>query len=40
MSFLGMGAAFWGIIAGVLAHALQNFRWKRALMAPLAQQQS
>lgn len=29
MHFLGLGAAFWGIVAGVAAYALQHLHWRR-----------
>ncbi|BEV72805.1 MULTISPECIES: benzoate/H(+) symporter BenE family transporter [unclassified Paludibacterium] len=29
MHFLGMGAAFWGIVAGVLAHVVKHLHWRQ-----------
>jgi benzoate membrane transport protein len=40
MTFLGLGAAFWGIIAGMIAHAALHFRWKQRSLARLAEQES
>jgi benzoate membrane transport protein len=38
MTFLGLGAAFWGIIAGVLAHAVQHWHWPRKSVNALVEQ--
>jgi len=40
MTFLGLGAAFWGIIAGVLAHGLLHYRWSRKPISMLAEQKN
>ena len=40
MSFLGLGAAFWGLIAGVLAHGVLNARWPQKNLPLLAKQEN
>jgi benzoate membrane transport protein len=39
MTFLGLGAAFWGIIAGVLAHGVLHARWSLQGWPRLARQE-
>lgn len=40
MTFLGLGAAFWGVIAGVIAHLVLHFRSEYKVSPQLAKQEN